>query len=277
MLPQRIGTAVVLLAVLIGALAWSVTAFAAVVTLVIIIAIVEWLQLLGWRRGPALVLSLALGVTLFLIDFRARGLAESLVLPLSAIATALWVLIAVVLLRPGQSQVPEPSPVLAMIVGIVLAVSAWFALVHFLHRSPVFLLSVLVIVWVADTAAYFAGRSFGKRKLAPKISPGKTWAGVYGAMLAVVAVAYAVWAAWPAAPFFSNELFAKVGVPLTLILLALLVALSIIGDLFESLLKRRAGVKDSSQLLPGHGGMFDRIDALVPLLPAAALFEQLVR
>ncbi|MBA2412687.1 MAG: phosphatidate cytidylyltransferase, partial [Burkholderiaceae bacterium] len=123
----------------------------------------------------------------------------------------------------------------------------------------------------------FAGRAFGRRKLAPHISPGKTWAGVAGAMLAVLLAALIVRLFFPVAPIYSNHLFTTIGVLATLLILTLLVALSVIGDLFESLLKRQAGVKDSSQLLPGHGGVLDRVDAMMPLLPAAVLIQWLVR
>ena len=155
--------------------------------------------------------------------------------------------------------------------------AAWFALMQFLSHGMLMLLSVLLIVWIADTAAYFAGRAFGRRKLAPHISPGKTWAGVVGAIVAVLLLALAVWQFAPAARMYSNELFAAVGPVWALLLLAVLIGLSIAGDLFESLLKRQAGVKDSGQLLPGHGGVLDRVDAMVPVLPSAAVIQWLVR
>jgi phosphatidate cytidylyltransferase len=138
------------------------------------------------------------------------------------------------------------------------------------------LFSVLVIVWLADTAAYFAGRAFGKRKLAPHISPGKTWAGVVGAIVAVIAVALIAWQIAPDAHLLSNLLLASLGV-VGAVLLAAVVMVSVVGDLFESLLKRQAGVKDSSRLLPGHGGVYDRVDALLPTLPLAALLEWVAR
>jgi phosphatidate cytidylyltransferase len=157
----------------------------------------------------------------------------------------------------------------------LLLAATWIALVHFLLQGAVMLLSVFVIVWVADTAAYFAGRAFGRRKLAPDISPGKTWAGVLGAIGAVLIVAIAAWVLLPSAPIFTNRLLDNVGLPIGVLLIVALVSMSIFGDLFESLLKRQAGVKDSSQLLPGHGGVYDRIDALVPVLPLAALIDGL--
>jgi phosphatidate cytidylyltransferase len=157
-----------------------------------------------------------------------------------------------------------------------LPLSAWAAGLMFLQVGAVYLLSVLVIVWLADIAAYFVGRAFGRRKLAPHISPGKTWAGVWGAIGGVVLVALGVWLAVPDAPFFTNSLLPALGVPLAIVLLALLVVISIIGDLTESLLKRQAGTKDSSDLLPGHGGFFDRLDSMLALLPAAALAQAAV-
>ena len=122
----------------------------------------------------------------------------------------------------------------------------------------------LGVVWIADTAAYFAGRRFGRRKLAPSISPGKTWEGVIGAF-AGVGVYYALlWFAW--APEFLTGSRAS-----DLLLVAGMLALSVEGDLFESWVKRRAGVKDSGTLLPGHGGVLDRIDGVIAAMPLAAL------
>ncbi len=123
------------------------------------------------------------------------------------------------------------------------------------------LLIVMAVVWVSDTSAYFSGRAFGKRKLAPRISPGKTWAGVWGAIIGVLIYGFVL------ALIFSFD-----GMSGTMILIGLgLVVLGIFGDLFESLLKRQAGMKDSSMVLPGHGGVLDRIDSLTSTLPAVAL------
>ena len=127
------------------------------------------------------------------------------------------------------------------------------------------LLSVLAIVWLADIAAYFAGRAFGKRKLAPSISPGKTWAGAWGAVVGVMIYGFLV-SNWLSPMFQSQTMI------FALVLLALTV-LSIVGDLFESLLKRNAGIKDSSNILPGHGGILDRIDALLFAAPVAYFFK----
>jgi phosphatidate cytidylyltransferase len=133
------------------------------------------------------------------------------------------------------------------------------------------LLAVLATVWLSDTAAYFAGRRFGKRKLAPAISPGKTWEGVAGALAAVTLYALA-WAGLgsPASMPVAPDGTRSGALWIVPVLLALAVA-GMIGDLFESLIKREAGVKDSGTLLPGHGGMLDRIDALLAMLPLAVL------
>jgi phosphatidate cytidylyltransferase len=132
--------------------------------------------------------------------------------------------------------------------------------------QPWLLLGVMGMVWVADISAYFAGRKFGKNKLAPNISPGKTWEGVAGAMLGVMVYVASIMLGSGMTQRYSIFLFAIVGV-----------ALSVIGDLFESAIKRQAGVKDSGTLLPGHGGLLDRIDALTSTLPLAALALILMR
>jgi phosphatidate cytidylyltransferase len=148
-------------------------------------------------------------------------------------------------------------------VGLVVILPTWAALVALHERSPVLLLAVMALVWVADIAAYFAGRAFGKHKLAPAISPGKTWEGVAGAVVGVMIYGLVV------SPFL--PVVAAIKLPALLVCLLLLTALSIAGDLFESLAKRQANIKDSSQLLPGHGGILDRIDSQTSTLPIVAL------
>lgn len=162
------------------------------------------------------------------------------------------------------------SPALAAIVGGIVIISSTLAL-NFLGGYKIELLLLLLIpVWIADIAAYFAGRAFGRHKLAPNISPGKTWEGVVGALLAVLLYGLLVgaWAVWHdgragEGPNLLQWL-------LLAVLLMVYTGLSILGDLFESLMKRQAGVKDSSHLLPGHGGVLDRIDSLTSTLPLIA-------
>jgi phosphatidate cytidylyltransferase len=131
------------------------------------------------------------------------------------------------------------------------------------------MLSVFMIVWLADVCAYFAGRAFGKRKMAPAISPKKTWAGAVGAVVCVFGAALAARAFLPADVVYTSILFDRIGLVGAFVVVFLLVAVSIAGDLFESALKRQADIKDSSNLLPGHGGFFDRLDAALAVLPVA--------
>jgi phosphatidate cytidylyltransferase len=153
----------------------------------------------------------------------------------------------------------------------VAILGCFVAILMFYEYSPLYLLSVMAIVWIADIGAYFAGRKFGKRKLAPAISPGKSWEGAVGGWLAVLALsATCVFIPALKGTFF-KQLQASWGWAGWLVVLTILVAASVVGDLFESQLKRRAGMKDSSRLLPGHGGVLDRVDALIPVLPLAML------
>lgn len=152
-------------------------------------------------------------------------------------------------------------------VGLVVLLPTWAALVALHARGPELLLAAMALVWVADIAAYFTGRAFGRRKLAPSISPGKTWEGAAGAVVGVLVYGFAVAPLLPALPDIGPLAFAAI--------LLLLTALSILGDLFESLAKRQAGIKDSSQLLPGHGGILDRIDSQTSTLPFVALLLHL--
>jgi phosphatidate cytidylyltransferase len=147
--------------------------------------------------------------------------------------------------------------------GLVILLPTWAALVTLHGRSPLLLLAVMALVWVADIAAYSAGRAFGKHKLAPSISPGKTWEGVAGAVVGVLVYGMVVAPFLPVVQNLDRVVLAGC--------LLLLTALSIIGDLFESMAKRQAGMKDSSQLLPGHGGILDRIDSQTSTLPLVAL------
>lgn len=276
MLKQRVFTALTLFLILAGAMLWSPTAFAVVATAVLIVALAEWLQLTGASLPTAAILSAIVGIVLLSLAVAALDVVALVVLPLSAVASAIWLAIAAMLIQPAALTLRLPRAI-GTTVALVLVLAAWFALMRLLLEGSVALLSVLFIVWIADTAAYFAGRAFGRRKLAPHISPGKTWAGVAGAVITVLVVALLIRQFVPAAPIYSNSLFAAIGTLFALLLLSLLVAMSVIGDLFESLLKRQAGVKDSSQLLPGHGGVLDRVDAMVPVLPVAVVIQWLIR
>ncbi len=272
MLKQRVITALVLVAALLSALAWSPLAFAGLLTLGFAIAQAEWLRLSGWSFRSALFVALALGLAQFAWFVAAPAAVAAATPALAALATAIWIGVGIVLLRSERQGVVRIAPVFSRACALLLPLAAWCALLLFLQLGAVTLLSVLVIVWLADIAAYFVGRAFGRRKLAPRISPGKTWAGVWGAIVAVVLVALLAWWGFPDAPLFSSRLLSSFGVALSAAAFSALVVISIIGDLAESLLKRQANAKDSSHLLPGHGGFFDRLDSMFALLPAAALF-----
>lgn len=154
-------------------------------------------------------------------------------------------------------------PFLGYVVGAILLLPAWAAMVELQARSPWWLIGVIALVAAADIGAYFAGRTFGRHKLAPSISPGKTWEGVAGGLAAVAIYAVVIG--------MLTGRVAGSGWLMLIIAAFLLVAVSILGDLFESMIKRQAGMKDSSQLLPGHGGILDRVDSLTAALPMAVL------
>lgn len=274
MLGQRILTAVVLLLVLVGALAWSPLAFGVVVAVVIAATLWEWLRLTGLAGLAAAGPALAFGGLLVLAQSLGWRPHAGWVLGASALATTLWLLVAARVVSARHTGF-RFAPMFDRGFAFLAVAAAWLAVLHFLAEGAVYLLSVLAIVWLADIAAYFCGRAFGRAKLAPAISPGKTWAGVWGAVLVVLVLAEALALAAPQWPIYTTRLILAVTPVAALAVLGALVLLSVAGDLYESQLKRNAGLKDSSHLLPGHGGFYDRIDALVPVLPAAALIERL--
>lgn len=276
MLKIRILTAAVLIPLTLAALFWlSPRAWGAATLAVVVIAATEWANLAGYGKPTSLLFVaatfvIACGLLFAPGGFRAEGgWPEAVPLFVCGIATLFWLLVAPAWLASGQRV--ESKLVLALTGWLVLT-AAWVALVQIKARSPALLLSLMAVVWIADTAAYFAGRAFGRRKLAPAISPGKTWEGVYGALVATGLYALAlVWLA-PGAGVTPAQSLAAVAGWVALILGV--TALSIVGDLFESQLKRQRGVKDSGRILPGHGGVLDRIDALLAAMPAAALIAQ---
>jgi phosphatidate cytidylyltransferase len=161
---------------------------------------------------------------------------------------------------------------LKALAGLLVLWSTWLALFVAKLQGTNFTLSVLLLVWAADIAAYFSGRAWGRHKLAPSISPGKSWEGVAGAVVGVLLLAW-IWVSLDASqPAWSPSLYTRLmtnGLVWGVWAVLGLTAMSVAGDLIESLIKRSAGVKDSSQLLPGHGGVLDRVDALLPVLPLA--------
>jgi len=272
MLAQRIMTALVLLALLLPTLWWSSPwPFVGLTLLLISAAAWEWARLNGLSSRFAQLCGLllvAIGVGLVL-SVRSAGESHTLWL-LAALA---WLGGGVFVLRAGPHRWAQWPQGVRVAVGGVLLVVAWWALAQARINGVNYLLSVLCIVWAADIAAYFGGRAFGRHKLAPSISPGKSWEGVVSGMLGVLVLA-AFWlmldarmAADSASVF--TLLRQRFGLLLMAVALLALTAMSVVGDLFESLIKRAVGAKDSSALLPGHGGVLDRVDALLPVLPCA--------
>jgi phosphatidate cytidylyltransferase len=272
MLKTRIITAVILLAVLLPVLFFDYApAFNAVVLAFLGAALWEASRLFKAPRPwlNALALTAAFGYTFLLRDMNASANFWL------ALGVMFWVMRFAPALKLGLPPIDSKgSHMLGFLYSISL-ISCFAAIVVLFRHSAVYLLSVMAIVWVADIGAYFSGKAFGKRKLAPSISPGKSWEGAIGGGIAVLLLSLASIVLAAGAPWlqdtFAVQLQSHKGWFMTVLLLVLVTAASVIGDLFESMLKRRAGMKDSSNLLPGHGGVLDRIDALVPVLPMAAL------
>ncbi len=272
MLRQRIITALVLVAFLLGALTLDRAWPFAVLTLVLIAAAGwEWGRLN--QAGDTLALAMGAAVAVAGAVALGGGWKDQAPAPLWWLVAALWVLAGAVALRSGPAAWPQLPRAARWILGLLMLWSAWLAIAHARAVGINFLLSVLCLVWMADVAAYFGGRALGKRKLAPSISPGKSWEGVWSGMAGVLLLS-ALWL-WidgrfnVDGPSLYTRLWQAFGwVGMTVALLALC-GLSVVGDLIESLVKRAAGAKDSSQLLPGHGGVLDRVDALLPVVPAA--------
>ena len=277
MLKQRVITALVLMAVLLPALfAASAWPFAVLSLVLMAAAGWEWGRLNGAGAG-AVPMGLLLAALCALALWAGWAAAPPPLVWWAA--TAVWVLGGAFVLRGGPGAWPRIPVALRWVVGLALLWTAWLALAHAKNIGINFILSVFCLVWAADIAAYFGGRAFGKRKLAPAISPGKSWEGVWSGMLgALVLAALWLWAdarwAMDSASLYTrlSARFGLAGLALVVVFLALM---SVVGDLFESLVKRSAGAKDSSGLLPGHGGVLDRVDALLPAFPLALAWVSL--
>jgi phosphatidate cytidylyltransferase len=271
MLKQRIITAFVLLALLLPVLVVkAVWPFAALTLVAISLAGWEWSRLND--AGPlAVSLGLVLGAACALALYAGWTTTAPRIAWWSALAA--WVLGGVWVLRGGVAGWPRVPRPLRWAIGLIALWTAWLALVNAKAIGLNFILSAFVLVWAADIFAYFGGRAFGRRKLAPAISPGKSWEGVWSGMVGALLVA-AAWLAIDAIAMRGDESFYSIvanrfGYLGVAMIVVFLVAMSVVGDLFESLVKRSAGAKDSSTLLPGHGGILDRIDGLLPVFPIA--------
>ncbi len=265
MIKQRIITGIILLVLLLAALfGLPAPGWFAVVFCVVMWGVVEWARLANlsvWGSRGYWLLTLAMMAVAVFLDMRHPVYAFRVHLVAYGLAALLWlVVVPLWLMRRWQLR----KPLFMALIGWAVLLPAGLAMIDLRVPRPELLLGIMALVWIADVAAYFTGRKFGKHKLAPSISPGKTWEGVAGAVLCVSL--YAVLAAWWSG--IGKNVQAIAGI---VAISWLWVALSVIGDLFESAIKRQAGVKDSGTLLPGHGGLLDRIDALTSTLPMAAL------
>ena len=252
---RRIGTALLLLAVFVPAAVWAPAwLWAILMAGVVGMAAHEWARLSHFPPLSARVYAILLTLCALALPLGLAGDWPVYQTVLIALAIVFWLLVAPLWLL-GRWQAPRAFVRAA--IGVVVLLPTWAALLYLHARGPAVLLGVMAVVWIADTAAYFSGRYFGRHKLAPAISPGKTWEGVAGAFvaLALYAVALSQWSSLPLQPLF--------------FMVSGLLYLSVLGDLFESWIKRVSGMKDSGDTLPGHGGVLDRIDALTSTLPIA--------
>lgn len=269
---QRILTAAVLAAMVLAALFLLPSRGWALVTLALMgLAAHEWTRLVGFTERRRL--GFIGGIVLFglvLLFAHPVGVSprwpDGVVLGICLAAGLFWFVVAPAWLASQWSMRHE---LVMALVGWLVLIAAWVAIVELQARSPWLVLAAMAIVWIADTAAYFTGRKLGRRKLAPTISPNKSWEGVWGGVAAVAI--YALLLTPFAADAGYNGSRNALAIAAFVLLCVALGAISVIGDLFESMMKRQAGVKDSGTLLPGHGGVLDRIDALLSAMPVAAV------
>jgi phosphatidate cytidylyltransferase len=260
MLKQRVITAIILASVIITAVVFlSTQMFAMILAVIICVAAWEWAACAGFNTMPqkiVYVLCILLCLIACLIFLQKQWIVLIIACGL------IWWIFAMFLVFRYQMKksINLSSSILKAMIGAIVLVPAWLSLIsiHMNTSGVSLMLFLFFLIWLADSAAYFAGRKFGSKKLASNVSPGKSWEGVYGALLMslLFGASYAIYADM------------KITVAVYFILLALITAsFSILGDLIESMFKRMAGVKDSSNILPGHGGVLDRIDSLTSAAP----------
>lgn len=275
MLKTRVITALVLLAVLLPILFLLPAMYIGAFFLAALLAAAwEWSILLTpqARRAAWVYALFCLAIILILLGMQNTSWQFALLL----LSVIFWFFVAPFLLAKGINLSLERLRPFYVVLGLILLPATWFSLVFLRELGLVFLLTSIALVWVADIGAYFIGKAFGKRKLAIQISPGKSVEGAIGGL--VLSYGYALLCVMYL-PFESTLFGAwaiRFGWVVMFLMVTVLVAFSIFGDLFESQLKRLAGVKDSSHLLPGHGGVLDRVDALIPTMPIAALLAGFV-
>lgn len=275
MLKQRIATAILLAVTFLSALfllppLW----FSALMAGVIAYGAWEWSALAGLRHAvPKLAFVVAvLALLAWLVSgwqLPASGLHKDIALPLLLTACAWWAVALLWVQGYPSSAVLWGNIGVSLVVGVLVLVPTWLAVAVLVGapNGPWLVLTVVLIVALADIGAYFTGRAFGRRKLAPAVSPGKTWEGVCGGIVSVAlfVVAFGAW----------RQLDAQTWLPWIGVATATALA-SVLGDLLESMIKRQRGVKDSGTILPGHGGLLDRLDSLTAALPVFTLLYLLL-
>lgn len=263
MLKQRLLTAAILIPLVVwGLLSLSTAVISAILALFVLVGGWEWARLLGLTTSAARV---AYAVLVAAVLWGAQQFVTNVdsAMTMVLLLAVLWWLVGTVMVfrYRGAMGLSSGDRMAGAVIGLLVLVPTWLALVH-LHgnsqQGPAWVLFLMVLIWGADSGAYFVGRKWGRRKLAPHVSPGKSVEGVLGGMVTSIAIAM-VGMVILDMPLTSALWF----IPLCFVV----VAFSVIGDLFESLFKRRVGVKDSGQILPGHGGVLDRIDSLTTAAP----------
>ncbi|MBP5086490.1 phosphatidate cytidylyltransferase [Pseudomonas chlororaphis] len=261
MLKQRIITALILLPIaLCGFFLLEGSAFALFIGLVVTLGAWEWARLAGFEAQPTrIAYAVVVAGLLFLMQLL-PGIAPWVL----GAAVLWWGLATFLVLTYPRTSEHWAGAAAKLVIGLLILLPAWQGLV-FIKQQPLgnwLIMAVMVQVWGADIGAYFSGKAFGKRKLAPQVSPGKSWEGVYGGLLLslVIAAVVGLVAGWSIGQIILGLLGA-----------AVVVFISVVGDLTESMFKRQAGIKDSSNLLPGHGGVLDRIDSLTAAIPVFAV------
>ncbi len=261
MLKKRIITAAILLPVVIGIIyLLPPVGFLWFTCICILLAAWEWSHLMGAQKTWARLVYVAFILVMVLLTLWGVHVGKLQAVHLVVAGCVWWAICTVLILLSVQlNQLPKFKILQLVVIGLLVLLPAWIALnvIRSMDYGSTKVLFLMLIIWLADTCAYFAGKHFGGKKLAPIVSPKKTWSGVLGAVTTTVLIAFALQFIWPMKWLW---LFTLV-----------VVIFSIIGDLFESLVKRQSGVKDSGSILPGHGGFLDRIDSLTAAAPVYAL------